>query len=135
MRGEKTSPRRASGVRRVTQTGAFSRVPSSFPSMSTIFISYRRTDSKHTTSRIHDRLRLEFGKGHVFKDVDSIPLGTDFREVLRDKLGRCRVALAVIGPTWATIADADGKPRLMNPADFVRLELESLLARKIPVIP
>src|SRR5262245_28886374 len=103
--------------------------------MSTIFISYRRTDSKHATSRVYDRLRLEFGKRSVFKDVDSIPIGTDFRAVLQNVLGQCRVALVMIGPDWVTTPDADGKPRLMNPTDFVRLELEATLARGIPVVP
>src|SRR5437016_576472 len=103
--------------------------------MSTIFISYRRADSKHATSRIHDRLRMEFGKGTVFKDVDSIPIGMDFRTVLREVLSQCRVALVMIGPSWITTADADGTRRLLNPTDFVRLELEATLARGIPVVP
>jgi TPR repeat protein len=103
--------------------------------MGTIFISYRRTDSKHATSRIHDRLRLEFGKGNVFKDVDSIPIGTDFRVVLRDVLSQCRVALVMIGPNWVTCSDDSGARRLLNPTDFVRLELEASLARDIPVVP
>jgi hypothetical protein len=103
--------------------------------MGTIFISYRRTDSKHATSRIHDRLRQEFGRDNVFKDVDSIPIGTDFRVVLRDVLKQCRVALVMIGPSWVSSSDAGGTRRLMNPTDFVRLELEATLARDIPVVP
>jgi TPR repeat protein len=103
--------------------------------MGTIFISYRRMDSKHATSRIHDRLRVEFGKDNVFKDVDSIPIGTDFRVVLRDALKNCRVVLVMIGPGWVTTTDDSGARRLMNPTDFVRLELETALDREIPVVP
>src|SRR5262245_44827937 len=103
--------------------------------MSTIFISYRRADSKHATSRVYDRLRTEFGKGSVFKDVDSIPIGTDFRDVLKKVLTQCRVALVMIGPDWVTSPDADGKPRLSNPTDYVRLALEATLARGISIVP
>jgi hypothetical protein len=103
--------------------------------MAAIFVSYRRTDSKHPTGRVHDRLRAEFGKENVFKDVDNIPIGSDFRTVLRDVLGKCRAVLVMIGPGWVTAAEPDGSRRLMNPADFVRLELEATLARNIPVVP
>jgi hypothetical protein len=47
--------------------------------MQALFISYRRSDSEAYTGRLYDRLTLQFGKDTVFKDVDSIPLGTDFR--------------------------------------------------------
>ena len=103
--------------------------------MSTIFISYRRADSKHATSRINDRLRLEFGKNKVFKDVDSIPVGTDFRAVLSKVLRQCRVVLVMIGPVWTTATNPYGWRRLWDPNDFVRLELEAALARGIPVVP
>jgi hypothetical protein len=41
----------------------------------------------------------------------------------------------VIGPGWATIIGADGKRRLEDANDFVRLEVASALARNIAVIP
>lgn len=50
--------------------------------MSKILISYRREDSAHVTGRIYDRLVQQFGRTAVFKDVDSIPLGIDFRTYL-----------------------------------------------------
>jgi hypothetical protein len=46
---------------------------------STIFISYRRTDSADVVGRIYDRLLSSYSKEKIFKDVDSIPLGVDFR--------------------------------------------------------
>jgi hypothetical protein len=39
------------------------------------------------------------------------------------------------GPRWLTIADANGQPRLEDPDDTVRLEIEAALARNIRVIP
>jgi eukaryotic-like serine/threonine-protein kinase len=100
-----------------------------------IFISYRRSDNPDAVGRIYDRLVSEFGKARVFKDVDSIPLGQDFRGHLNDVVGGCAAVLAIIGPKWADARDEAGQRRLENPDDFVRIELEAALARNIPVVP
>lgn len=68
-----------------------------------IFISYRRSDSISETGRIYDYLESHFGRQRVFKDVDSIPLGVNFREYLDQEVGRCQVLVAVIGPEWLTV--------------------------------
>jgi hypothetical protein len=46
------------------------------------------------------RLCQHSGKENVFKDVDSIPLGVDFRKHLGDSVGQCDVLLTVIGRQW-----------------------------------
>ncbi len=103
--------------------------------MSGIFISYRRSDSPDATGRIYDRLVAEFGKAQVFKDVDSIPLGRDFRGHLNDIVGHCGVMLAIVGPRWTEARTPAGQRRLEDAEDFVRIELETALARDIPVVP
>jgi hypothetical protein len=107
--------------------------------MPKIFISYRREDSEAVTGRIDDRLVPHFGRGRVFLDVDTIPFGVDFRKHLDQAVGRCDVLLAVIGEQWLNARYPDGpkrgQRRLDDPADFVRLEIQSALARGIPVIP
>jgi hypothetical protein len=110
--------------------------PSAAPASAarSIFISYRRKDSQHITGRIYDRLISQFGKEAVFKDVDSIPLGYDFRDHLREQVGRCAVLVAVIGKSWNPPA-ASGDRRLSDPRDHLRIEIESALERRIPVIP
>ena len=100
-----------------------------------IFISYRRSDSIAETGRIFDRLVSEFGRDHVFKDVDSIPFGVDFAEYLDQAVSQCQVVLVIIGKTWVSVTEPDGTRRLDNPDDFVRIEVESALKRNIPVIP
>ena len=100
-----------------------------------IFISYRRSDSADIAGRIDDRLTGRFGRNLIFKDVDSIPLGLDFKEYLDEKVSECSVFLAIIGDRWLEAGDETGVRRLNDPADFVRIEIESALKRGIPVIP
>ena len=100
-----------------------------------IFISYRRSDSADIVGRIYDRLVQEFGRAAIFKDVDSIPLGIDFKGYLDRTISECSVLLTIIGDHWLDASDADGKRRLEDPNDFVRIEIESALEQGIAVIP
>ncbi len=100
-----------------------------------VFVSYRRADSSDVTGRIFDVLTSKFSKNLLFKDVDSIPLGADFRSVISEAVGQCKVLLAVIGPDWLDIKDEQGNRRLDHPEDYVRLEIAAALHRQIPVIP
>jgi hypothetical protein len=100
-----------------------------------IFISYRREETAYPAGWLYDRLAEHFGGGQVFKDVDSIQLGDDFVEVITNAVGSCDVLLALIGDQWLTITDAHGRRRLDNPDDFVRLEIEAALSRRVRVIP
>jgi hypothetical protein len=100
-----------------------------------IFISYRRHDSADVTGRIYDRLVAHFGDDNVFQDVENIPLGMDFSEYIQEVVGKCDAFLAIIGNQWLDAADKTGGRRLDNPGDNVRIEIESALLRKIPLIP
>jgi SIR2-like domain/TIR domain len=104
------------------------------PATGGIFISYRREDTAPYAGRLYDRLVSRFGEGRVFIDIDSIPLGDNFDEVITSKVGSCDVLLALIGDEWLTSADEDGR-RLDNPDDFVRLEIAAAVERNIRVIP
>jgi hypothetical protein len=68
-------------------------------------------------------------------DIDSISPGSTFADVIAETLSRCHVMLAVIGPDWVNAKDQSGKRRLLDPQDFVALELKTALERKILVIP
>jgi uncharacterized membrane protein HdeD (DUF308 family) len=103
--------------------------------MPRIFLSYRREDSQDVTGRIYDHLVYRYSEEFVFKDVDSIPLGSDFRRTVVGAVQSADVVLAIIGPRWLTTTDALGQRRLDNPDDFVRVELETALRTGKPVIP
>jgi hypothetical protein len=63
-----------------------------------IFISYRRADSKYVVDRIRDRLIEAYDEDAVFRDLESIPLGKNFSDVLKEATTTCDVMLVVIGP-------------------------------------
>ena len=103
--------------------------------MSGIFISYRRADSGDTARRLHEFLGARFGEASVFIDVETIEAGADFAEAIDTTVRLSDGLVAVIGTTWLTAADAEGRRRLDDPADWVRLEIATALARGVKVIP
>ena len=103
--------------------------------MTRIFISYRRDDSAGYAGRLADALEQRFGAGNVFRDVDDIAPGEDFVQRLHAALAECDLMIPVIGPLWLSSADAQGKHRLDDPEDYVRLEIGTALQRGLRVIP
>ncbi|MBL7819916.1 MAG: toll/interleukin-1 receptor domain-containing protein [Saprospiraceae bacterium] len=99
-----------------------------------IFISYRREDSAGYTISLYEKLIKTFGP-RVFKDVDDIPLGKDFRKVIRENVVSCSIVLVIIGKHWMRITDKNGNIRINDPHDLVNIEIsESINIGKI-VIP
>ncbi len=103
--------------------------------MKGIFVSYRREDTAGHAGRLFDRLAEHFGKETVFMDVEGIGPGARFAEAIEKAVGGCDVFLAVIGRRWLDCRDRDGRRRLDDPHDFIRLETSSALARNVQVIP
>jgi hypothetical protein len=106
--------------------------------MPRIFISYRRDDASSAAGRLYDRLSAEFGEENVFRDLYSIAPGSDFEKAIADTLQCCEAAVIVIGSRWLMPAAGGQRPRLEEPADFVRREIEAVLGvpaiRVIPVL-
>ena len=103
--------------------------------MNDIFVSYRRHDSSAIVGRVIDRLETNFGKEHIFRDLDSIDYGQDFGEVINQALAECKVLLVIIGDEWEQVKDESGFRRLDKPDDWVRLEVSKALKQKVHVIP
>src|ERR1700712_2993993 len=101
-----------------------------------VFISYRREDSKYQARRVYDAFEHALPPDTVFMDVDTIPPGADFVEILEGWVKQCDVLLALIGPNWLNSIDPrTSMRRLASPEDFVRIEVRGALRRKIPVVP
>jgi len=101
--------------------------------MPRITISYRRDDSLDVTGRIFDRLAAHFGRESVFRDIDNIPLGVDFRRHLDVVLDGSDIIIAIVGPQW--IGPSRGLSRLAHNTDPVRVEIEIALKTGKPLIP
>jgi TolB-like protein len=99
-----------------------------------IFISYRRDDTSGFAGRLFDRMTASFPHEQIFLDVQGIEPGANFVEVLSAQVGGCDVLLVLIGRRWLA-GTTDGRMRLHDPKDFVRIEIEVALARDVRVIP
>ena len=67
-------------------------------------------------------------------DVDSIPFGVDFRDLIRHTVRECKVLIAVIGERWLGFS-AEHRCKILDPDDFVRIELEEAINIKLPIVP
>ena len=103
--------------------------------MSGIYLSYRRMDAAAYAGRLFDYLSRHFGQGSVFMDIGSIAGGQDFAQAIESALNACDVVLVLIGSTWATSTGQDGRRRLDDPKDWVRLEVAAALRRNVLVVP
>jgi len=118
-----TAPLRAAPTRPPSKTAA------------KVFLSYRRTDTEPYAHLIFESLVRTFDRGNVFMDLDSIPPGVDFVSYIDSFLESCHVVLVLIGPAWLTVTGADGRRRLDDEQDRVRLEVAAALRRDIRVVP
>src|SRR5918912_158685 len=109
--------------------------PSAPTAPNRIFVSYRRQEAEWPAGWLFDRLAEHFQGAEVFKDIDSIEPGDDFVEVITSAVQSCDVLLALIGDRWLTMTDDEGRRRIDNPDDFVRIEIEAALERNVRVVP
>lgn len=100
-----------------------------------IFISYRRDDSSYVTDRLYHHLSRYFDTDKMFRDMECIQPGTDFRGAIQESLQECSALLAVIGSRWLTLSLPDGTRRIEDPNDYVRIEIETALNAGVTVIP
>ena len=99
-----------------------------------VFISYRREDDGGYARGVRDGVAERFGSDSVFMDLKIGP-GEDFVERITEAVAGCAVLLVLMGPRWATVVK-NGRPRIEDPKDFVRLEVEPALYNpEVTVIP
>jgi DNA uptake protein ComE-like DNA-binding protein len=101
-----------------------------------IFISYRRSDCQSQANALNESLRHRLPDADVFMDLDSIPLGADFEDYIRDYIEGCDIVLVLIGDEWLEPQPGSSLRRIDAPNDFVRLEvMTALQGRDVTVIP
>lgn len=85
---------------------------------------------------LYQVLEERLGAAKLFKDIEGgFRDGDDFPDELVRRVAECHVLLAVIGPKWLSSADTDGRRRLDNANDWVRIEIAAALSAKKRVIP
>jgi TIR domain len=100
-----------------------------------VFVSYRRSDVSGYSGRLTDALATRLGAGNVFRDVTTIAPGRNFETEIDRSLARSDAVLAMIGPGWLAASTPEGRQRLFEPDDFVRLELARALSTNVPIVP
>lgn len=98
-------------------------------------ISYRREDSAGWAGWIHDHLTSHFGKDEIFLDIDGIPVGEDFLQTITNIVTNSSAILVLIGQRWLESADENGKSRLLDEEDTLRVEIRLGLELEIPILP
>jgi cellulose biosynthesis protein BcsQ len=104
------------------------------PRRKSIFISYRRDDGPVYAGRIYDYLAGRERWDDVFLDVDNVSPGQDFRAQIESMVNAVGVVLVIIGPNWLA-RSSDGKARISEPSDFIRLEIATALRSNALVVP
>ena len=103
--------------------------------MPKIAISYRRADSEAMTGRIFDRLIAHYGKEAIFRDIDDIPPAIDFRVHINETLLKTHILLAIVGPQPRHVVRCAVPTASTKESDPVRVEVETALRRRVPLIP
>ena len=100
-----------------------------------IFVNYRRDDSGGICIAIYKELVKHFKQENIFKDFNTIKPGSDFVVSINNALNKCNLLLVVIGRQWLTVKNEQGKSRIDDPYDFVRIEIATALKRNINILP
>ena len=101
-----------------------------------VFISYRRDDAPFAAHALYANLARRFAEHQIFMDVQGgVHAGAEFADLVRDKVARRDVLVAIIGPGWSQATDTQGRLRLKLADDLVRVEISSALRAKKRVVP
>lgn len=100
-----------------------------------IFVNYRRSDAQGFAGRLADSLTLHFGSERVFRDVTGINYGQDFEQVIVQRIEEACAVIVVIGPSWLSATDGEGRNRLLDPGDYVMREIVAALQGGVVVVP
>ena len=100
-----------------------------------IFISYRHEGGSTIANIIYDELCHHFLIENIFKDVNSLRPGADFKEEIRKAINLSCCLLVLIDKTWAGQKDAEGNTRAFQKDDFVRFEIWTAIENGLAIIP
>jgi TIR domain len=100
-----------------------------------IFISYRRSEAEYAAGALGRALREHFGVDRVFRDKEDIGAGVSWKQQIAAEIGPDAALLVLIGKDWCKAGDPQGRNRLDNADDPIRMEISGGLARGATIIP
>jgi hypothetical protein len=103
--------------------------------MNRIFISYRSADGAKDASRLADDLGRVFGADHVFLDRQDLRGGSSWRHEIARAIGHRPIVLLVVTPGFAGARHADGRLRIDDADDPVRMEIQSAIDAGAVLMP
>jgi hypothetical protein len=95
-------------------------------------------DTGQIAGRVYDRLALEIPESEIFFDIDTIPIGVDFRQHISSAVECTAVMLVLVGKEWLSSWKRSRwlfGSRLKEEEDFVQVEIERALEFRIPIVP
>lgn len=96
-----------------------------------VFVSYRWGHaSRDAVWRLASALKRRLGGSKVRVDIESQASGESLRARIQREIHDARVVVVAIHPDWV-----DAIPRLAQPDDLVRLEVEAALELGVPIVP
>lgn len=102
--------------------------------MPRIFISYRKADSAASAEKIDRLLHDLYKRVNVLVNLVALP-GETLEATVKKAIASCDVVLVIIGAQWLKILDSRGIPRLHNPDDLNRVEVETAIKTNRMIIP
>lgn len=103
--------------------------------MSRIFISYRSADGADKATALARDLGAAFGEAQVFLDKEDLRGGSAWREEIARTLDRRPVLLLLMTPLYLEARHPDGRLRIEDAGDPVRLEFEAALHSGALIVP
>ena len=102
--------------------------------MTRIFISYRRGDTASAAMWLHQGLTRWLPDAHVLVDVASLVPAADWMRQVVETVRLSDWVVVLIGHDWLE-RGLEGKLRLEDRSDVVRLEVATAIAQGIPILP
>lgn len=100
----------------------------------TVFISYRREDTRELARRLAGELRGDLGSRNVFRDEDDLIVGEPWQAVLDQRIADSDAAIFLVGDGWRGLRH-DGTSRIDDEDDPVRNEVLQALGQTHSAFP
>jgi hypothetical protein len=100
-----------------------------------IFISYRREGGSTFSSILYSELCKFFAAENIFKDVNTLTPGSNFKKEIESALDKSSIVLLLIDKHWSQLQNDKGEKKIFSKNDFVRYEIAVALEKNLEIIP